>query len=93
MQPVHMDVVVDGRIYATREATLLADDAGPDGGMWERAGRNTFLFRVRPNVYFAEHRTAWSVDSDYVEVLAPVQARKLYDELPNHPEEPAQAFA
>jgi hypothetical protein len=45
MQPVDMDVIVDGQLHTTRHTLLLADDAGPDGGMWERSGRNTFLFR------------------------------------------------
>jgi hypothetical protein len=92
MQPVDMRVFVDGCVYATNKATLLASDAGRDGAMWERAGRNTFLFRAQPGVYFAEHRSAWSVDSDYVEPLSPAQARQLYAELPIHAMEPARAF-
>ena len=45
MQPIAMDLVVGGRLYTTKQALLVAHDAGPDGVTWERAGRNTFLFR------------------------------------------------
>ena len=92
MQPVDMHVVVGGCVYATSKACLLADDAGREGGMMERAGRNTFLFRAPPGIYFAEHRTAWGVDADYVEVLTPVDARRLYEDLPVHRLELAAAF-
>jgi hypothetical protein len=93
MQPVDMDVIVDGQLYTTRRALLLADDAGPDGSMWERSGRNTFLFRDPSGIYFAEHRSAWGVDSDYVEVLSASRALQLYDELPIHEVEPTRIFS
>ena len=92
MQPIAMDLVVDGRLYTTRQALLVAHDAGPDGVTWERAGRNTFLFRDPSGIYFAEQRTAWSVESDYVELLSAGQARQLYDQLPLHEVELGQAF-
>jgi len=88
-----MDVVVDGRLYTTKRALLLADDAGRDGGMWERAGRNTFLFRDPSGIYFAQHRSVWGVDSDYVEALSTSRALQLYAELPIHEVEPARAFS
>jgi len=88
-----MDVVVDGRLYTTKRALLLADDAGPDGGMWERAGRNTFLFRDPSGIYFAEHRSAWGVDSDYVEGLSASQALQLYEQLPIHEVEPEHVLS
>ena len=93
MQAVDMDVVVDGRLYTTKCAVLLADDAGPDGGMWERAGRNTFLFRDPSGIYFAEHRSAWGVDSDYVEALSAGQALQLYEQLPIHEVESGRVFS
>ena len=40
MQPIAMDLVVDGRLYTTKQALLVAHDAGPDGVTWERAGRS-----------------------------------------------------
>jgi len=43
-------------------------------------------------IYFAEQRTAWSVESDYVELLSAGQARQLYDQLRLHEVEPGQAF-
>jgi hypothetical protein len=92
MQPVDMDVVVNGRLYTTKRALLVAADAAPDGTSWERAGRNTFLFRDPSGVYFAEHRSAWSVESDYVEPLSASQAMQLYEELPIHEIEPALVF-
>jgi hypothetical protein len=84
MKPVDMAVVVDGRLFTTRAAVLLADDAGPDGAMWDRAGRNTFLFRDPSGIYFAEHRTAWGGESDYVEALSVERALELYEQLPIH---------
>jgi hypothetical protein len=88
MQAVDMDVVVDGRLYNTQCAVLLADDAGPDGGMCERAGRNTFLFRDPSGIYYAEHRSAWGIDSDYVEPLSISLALQLYEQLPIHEVDP-----
>jgi hypothetical protein len=93
MQPITMDLVLDGGLYTTTQAALLAHDAGPDGVTWERAGRNTFLFRDPSGIYFAEHRTAWSTESDYMEPLSAGQARQLYEQLPLHEVEPDVAFA
>jgi hypothetical protein len=93
MQPIAMDLVLDGRLYTTKQALLLAHDAGRDGVTWERAGRNTFLFRDPSGVYFAEQRTAWSLESDYVEPLSAGQARQLYDQLPLHEVDPGLAFS
>jgi hypothetical protein len=93
MQPVDMDIVVDGRLYTTKRAVLLANDAGPDGGMWDRAGRNTFLFRDPSGIYFAEHRSAWGVESDYVEALSAGRALELYEQLPIHEVEGASLFS
>ncbi len=90
MQPVDMDVIVEGRLYNTKIAELVADDAGRDGGMWERSGRNTFLLRDPSGIYFAEHRSAWRIESDYVEVLSANQALELYDRLPNHQVDPGR---
>jgi hypothetical protein len=92
MQPIAMDLVVDGRLYTTKQALLLAHDTEPDGVTWERAARNTFLFRDPSGMYFAEQRTAWSVESDYVESLSAGEARQLYDQLPHHEVEPGRAF-
>jgi hypothetical protein len=92
MKPIAMDLVIDGRLYTTKQALLLAHDAGPDGVTWERAGRNTFLFRDPSGIYFAEQRTAWSVESDYLEPLSAGQARQLYEQLPLHEVEPGLAF-
>ncbi len=61
--------------------------------MWERAGRNTFLFRDPSGIYFAEHRSAWAIDSDYVEALSASHALQLYEQLPIHEVEPASAFS
>jgi hypothetical protein len=93
MQPVDMDVIVDGQLHTTRHTLLLADDAGPDGGMWERSGRNTFLFRDPSGIYFAEHRSAWRIDSDYVEALSASKGLQLYEELPIHEVEPSRIFS
>jgi hypothetical protein len=62
MQPVHMDVVVDGRVYATKAAILLADDAWPDGGCGDgRAGTpscfaRSYELRVDGNEFCVRRR-------------------------------------
>jgi hypothetical protein len=59
-----------------------------------RTGRvYTFLFRDPSGIYFAEHRSAWGVDSDYVEALSAGRALQLYEQLPIHEVESGRVFS
>jgi hypothetical protein len=77
-----MAIVVEGRIYNTLQATLLAEDASWEGHDLEHPGHRTYLFRSPRGDYFAEHRSAWHVEYDWLEPLSWLDAIRLYEELP-----------
>ncbi len=82
MQPVPMAAVIDGRVYDTDAATLIAHDGYWQGQNLERPGRTTYLFRMPDGTYFLEQRTAWHIEEDHIEPLTSLEALQLYEELP-----------
>lgn len=84
MDPARTAAVIDGRLYSTDHATLLADDATWEGHALEHPGRCTYLFRTPRGDHFAVHRTAWRSERDWLESLSRGDALCLYAELPVH---------
>lgn len=82
MQPVSLACVIDGRLYSTEHAALIADDANWEGQNLEHPGRCTYLFRTPSGDYFALHRTAWQSERDWLESLSRGDALGLYADLP-----------
>jgi hypothetical protein len=81
MNPIEMRRVIGGKVYDTKTATIIADDAFWDGHNFERHGRNTFLFKTKNGGYFAQHLTQWEGERDTLEPLTQDEAVTLYEEL------------
>lgn len=87
-----MKQVIDGKVYDTKTATLAASDRFWDGSNWERNGRNTYLYKTRNGRYFVYRSTCWQGERDTIEALDIEQAKELYEYLPEHELEYAEAF-
>ncbi|KAF3999530.1 hypothetical protein [Glaciimonas immobilis] len=66
-EPKNISMVVDGERYRTDTSYLLASDE-----------KSTFLFRASNSNYFVQRESG----KDSLEVLSPLDAEKLYKELP-----------
>jgi len=82
MDPKAMIEVVAGKRYRTEAGELLATDSYFDGDSYERAGRNTFLFRTPNGNYFMQHQTTWERERDCLTPLSRDEAVRLFTELP-----------
>lgn len=74
--------VIDGLLYDTDTATLLADDNYWDGHNFEHHGTNTYLFRGPGGRYFKQIRSQWEgADDGALETLTDAEAQALYEGL------------
>jgi hypothetical protein len=80
-----MQQVMNGKLYDTETATLLASDRYFDGSNWERNGRNAYLYKTPHGRYFMLYTTCWQGERDYMEIVSKTHAKVLYeDDLPEH---------
>jgi hypothetical protein len=76
-----MKDVIQGRVYDTDTAELLADDHYWDGSNWERRGRNRFLYRTARGAYFVHTTTQWQGEVGGLMPVSREEAMALWDEL------------
>lgn len=79
-----MKQIIDRKVYDTETATLIASNRFWDGSNFERGGRNTYLYKTPNGRYFAHHTTQWQGERDSIEAMTTEEAKKLYEELPEH---------
>lgn len=77
-----MKQVIDGKVYDTETADLVASDNYWDGSNWDRHGRNTYLYKTKRGNFFAYHKTRWQGERNYIEALSIAEAKRLYERLP-----------
>ena len=87
-----MSQVIGGRRYSVKGATLLAGDDYWDGHNFERRGTNTFLYRGKGGRYFSVHLSQWQSSRDTIEPLSEVEAKEIYESLPQKITEYEVAF-
>jgi hypothetical protein len=87
-----MKQIIDGKLYDTDKADLVASDRFWDGSNWERNGRNTYLYKTAKGNFFAYHTTQWQGERNTIEALTVEQAKELYERLPEAEMEYAEAF-
>ena len=76
-----MKNVIEGKIYNTETATLIASDHYWDGSNFDRNGRNTYLYRTPRGAYFLYHTTRWSGENDTIQPIEIDEAISTYGEL------------
>jgi hypothetical protein len=88
----YMTRIVNRKKYSVATATLLASDEFWDGSNWERYGRNQFLYRTPGGEFFTVHLTQWQGERDTLEPITQEAAIELFESLPEHAVEFAEAF-
>lgn len=87
-----MKRVVEGKLYNTETADVIADDAYWDGHNFERQGRNTYLLKTKKGNYCVVHLSMWETERNTLEPLTKEEAKERYESLPEQVMEYAKAF-
>jgi hypothetical protein len=87
-----MKQIINGKVYDTKTAALVASNRYWDGSNWERNGRNTYLYKTAKGNYFVKHTTCWQGERDYLEAVSVEEAKELYERLPEREMEYKDAF-
>ncbi|MBT9171964.1 MAG: hypothetical protein DDT21_00340 [Syntrophomonadaceae bacterium] len=87
-----MKAVIDGKLYDTDKARMVASDRYWDGSNWERHGRNTMLYKTAKGAFFLHRTTQWQGEHENIEPLSADEAREYYERLPEQEIDFAEAF-
>jgi hypothetical protein len=87
-----MRQIVDGKLYDTEKARLVASDHYWDGHNWDRHGRNVYLYKTVKGRFFLYRTTRWQGERDYIEPVTKEEAKYWYEQLPEHEMEYEEAF-
>jgi hypothetical protein len=91
--PTKFARIIGRKRYDVSTATLLAGNDYWDGHNFERAGRNTFLYRTPNGNYFKVCLSQWVNESNILLPLAQDEAIELYENcLTEHELSYAEAF-
>ena len=71
-----MKQIIQGKLYDTDKAELIADNEFYDGSNRISRGRATYLYRTKKGNFFIHHRT--------IEQVSPGEAKEHYEQLLNH---------
>jgi hypothetical protein len=74
--------VVNGLVYDTEKAILIAHDRFWDGHNWERRGRNAFLYKTPGGRFFLYRTSMWQGETSYIEPVTVAEAKEWYEALP-----------
>ena len=87
-----MQQIVNGLIYDTDAADLVASNEYWDGHNWGRDGGNTDLYRTKAGLFILHHTTHWQGERDRIEPVSPDEARQYYEVLPDQEMTYKEAF-
>mgnify|MGYP001441084465 CR=1 FL=1 len=87
-----MQKIVNGYLYDTDAAEIVASDRYWDGHNWERNGRNTYICRTPGGRFFLYVHTLWESERDVLEPISQDLAMEIYERLPEHEISYADAF-
>lgn len=74
--------VINGILYDTEKAEVIASDEYWDGNNYERRGRNQHLYKTKKGNYFVGYATQWQGELARIEVVTREEAMALYETLP-----------
>lgn len=77
-----MRQIIEGLIYDTETAILIAGDDYWDGSNFDRCGRNTYLYRTKKGAYFIHRTTLYDGERDHIEPVSKADAFEIYEGLP-----------
>jgi len=87
-----MKQVINGKLYNTETALLIASNKFWDGHNWERQGRNKFLYKTKKGNFFVHNTTLWQGEQDRIDAISESDAMVLYEELQEIAVDYAEAF-
>jgi hypothetical protein len=87
-----MRQIIDGKLYDTEKARLVAHNRYWDGHNWDRRGRNIYLYQTGHGRFFLYRTTCWEGERDSIEAITKGEAQYWYEQLPEHEAEYDQAF-
>jgi len=87
-----MKQILNGKLYDTDKAQLVASNRFWDGSNWERHGRNTFLYRTAKGNFFLHHTTQWQGEREHIDAISEEEAKDYYEQLTEHKLDYAEAF-
>jgi len=84
--------IIDGKVYDTETATLVADNEYWDGSNFERQGRNTHLYLSPRGRFFLVYSSCWQGEMVHLELLSLSEAKEKYEYLSKQSLTYAEAF-
>ncbi|MGA3116895.1 MAG: hypothetical protein ABSF90_20945 [Syntrophobacteraceae bacterium] len=77
-----MRKIINGKVYDTDTAQIMASDRYWDGNNMERNGRNQYLYVTPRGAFFSYRFTMWQGELDSITPLDKGDAKSLYEKLP-----------
>lgn len=87
-----MKQIINGKLYDTETADIVASDHYWDGSNWDRKGRNEFLYKTKKGQYFIYRTTRWQGERDSITLVTKEEAMAAYETLPEHDMDYEAAF-
>lgn len=77
-----MKQIINGMVYDTEMAQLIADNKYWDGSNWDRRGRSNSLFKTKKGNFFILFETRWQGERDAITPMTQLQAEGWFEKLP-----------
>jgi len=87
-----MEQIINGKLYDTSTADLIADDKYWDGHNWDRQGRSKSLFKTKKGNYFMFYETRWQGEKDNIHPISKEEAKQEFENLSEIKQEFEDAF-
>jgi hypothetical protein len=79
-----MQQIIDGTLYDTKTADLVASGPYPKSHGWARGDRGAFLYKTKDGAFFLYRLSMWVGEPDSIEVMSVDKAREWYKRLSQH---------
>lgn len=87
-----MKQIINGKMYNTDTADLVADNEFNDGNNRFSDGTASYLYKTKKGNFFTQYLTQWQGDYDNISPINVEQAKQIYEDLQNHHMEYEEAF-
>lgn len=84
--------IIDGILYDTENAEIIASNEYWDGHNFERSGRNLHLYKSPKGRFFLCFSSQWQGERTYIEAISAAEAMKYYETLSEHDVSYEEAF-
>jgi len=77
-----MQQIIDGKLYDTETADLVASGPYPESHNWQRGDRSAFLYKTKNGAFFLYRISMWLGEGVSIEVVSVDKAKEWYERLP-----------